>query len=127
MTKKKRTLSSGDVILLDFPGVKSTKRRPAVVLSSSLYHRERPDVIIGIITSQLSSATSHTDYVLADWDKARLWRPSAFRSFLITVPKTAIISRVGRLSRKDWIAVTNRQIGRASCRERVEISVVAVS
>ena len=108
MTKKKRLLRSGDVILLDFHGVNLTKRRPAVVLSSSMYHRERPDVIVGIITSQLASATARSDYVLADWREAHLWRPSAFRSFLITVPKTAIIKRVGRLSRRDWTEVTHR-------------------
>lgn len=43
---------SGDVISVDFPGVKGIKRRPAVIVSSSVYHENRPDVIIGLITSQ---------------------------------------------------------------------------
>jgi mRNA interferase MazF len=31
-------LNAGDVIVVDFPGVTGIKRRPAVVLSSELYH-----------------------------------------------------------------------------------------
>lgn len=50
-------LRPGDVVLLDYPGVKQTKRRPAVVLSSHLYHQHRPDVIAGLITSQVDVAT----------------------------------------------------------------------
>ena len=62
-------LSAGDVVLLDFPGVKQTKRRLAVILSSPLYHDHRPDVIAGLITSQVDAASSPTDYVLRDWAK----------------------------------------------------------
>lgn len=52
----------GDVVWIDFPGVVQTKRRPAVVLSSSIYHATRPDLIIGLITSQTSKASSTTDF-----------------------------------------------------------------
>ena len=31
-------IEPADIVLVDFPGVNVTKRRPAVVLSSSLYH-----------------------------------------------------------------------------------------
>ncbi|HEV8370724.1 MAG TPA: type II toxin-antitoxin system PemK/MazF family toxin [Pyrinomonadaceae bacterium] len=108
MKHKRRNPETGEVILLDFPGVTVTKRRPAVIVSSSLYHRERPDVIVGLMTSQLGSASSLTDYVLEDWQHSRLWRPSAFRSFLITVSKSAITGRLGKLSSKDWSAVVQR-------------------
>ncbi|WNN92036.1 type II toxin-antitoxin system PemK/MazF family toxin [Gloeocapsopsis dulcis] len=37
---------------VDFPGVTGIKRRPAVVLSSDTYHANRPDVIVGLITTQ---------------------------------------------------------------------------
>jgi len=42
----------GDVVTVDFPGVTGVKRRPAVVLSSHEYHAIRPDIILGLITSQ---------------------------------------------------------------------------
>src|SRR5947209_17880359 len=95
-------------MLLDFPGVVRTKRRPAVVVSSDLYHRQRPDVIVGLITSQTTPAVSATDYLLQDWRSARLHKSSAFRAFLVTIPASAIVQRIGKLSRRDWQAVRER-------------------
>ena len=54
----------GDVVTVDFPGVTGVKRRPAVVLSSAVYHASRPDVVVGLITSQTTTALGPTDYVL---------------------------------------------------------------
>ena len=73
--------SPGDLVTADFPGVIGIKRRPAVVISTADYHTHRPDVILGIITTQIASATTPTDYVLRDWSIAGLNRPSAFPSF----------------------------------------------
>lgn len=65
--RRSQTLASaGDVIVADFPGVTGVKRRPAVLLSLDAYHAARPDVIIGLITSQTTTAASSTDYVLRD-------------------------------------------------------------
>src|SRR5215204_3016970 len=98
MKNRDISLEPGDVVILDFPGVQQTKRRPAVIVSAHLYHRERPDVIVGLITSQINAATAATDYQLQDWARARLIQPSAFRSFLVTLPRSAIKGRVGKLS-----------------------------
>lgn len=97
-------LSAGDVVTIDFPGVTGVKRRPAVVLSSGVYHAERPDIIVGLITSQ-SIAPGPTDCLLQDWASAGLRVPSTFRSFLVTLPPSAHPARVGRLSERDWKAV----------------------
>jgi len=105
MSQRKKSLESGDVVLLDFPGIQKTKRRPAVVVSSSLYHRQRTDIIVGLITSQIGAATAATDHLLQDWALARLRQPSAYRTFLVTVPRSAISSRIGKLSRRDWTSV----------------------
>lgn len=45
----------GDLVLVPFPFTdqSTTKRRPAVVVSSAAYHRERPDLVILAVTSQL--------------------------------------------------------------------------
>lgn len=45
------TYSAGDIVTVDFPGITGIKRRPAVVLSSEVYHSLRPDVIVGLITT----------------------------------------------------------------------------
>ena len=77
----------GDVIVIDFPGVAGVKRRPTVVVSSPAYHAARPDVVVGLITSQ-TTAIGPTDYVLQDWAQAGLRVPSVFRSFFSTLPST---------------------------------------
>lgn len=43
----------GDVVLVPFPFTdqSAVKKRPAVVISSDAYHRERPDLIIMAITT----------------------------------------------------------------------------
>ena len=61
----------GDLVVLDFPGVMGVKRRPTVVISSPVYHASRPDVVVGLITSQ-TAAPGPTDYVLQDWSQAGL-------------------------------------------------------
>jgi mRNA interferase MazF len=108
MTQTTKLPDSGEIVIVDFPGVTGTKRRPAVVLSSPAYHAARPDVILGVITTQVDSANTATDYTLHDWKAAGLRKPSAFRVFVVTVPRSAITARVGRLSKADWQAVRER-------------------
>ncbi len=93
--------SPGDILTVDFPGVRGIKRRPAVVLSSAEYHAIRPDVIIGLITSQ-KKGLGVTDYVLQDWQAAGLRAESVFRSFIVTLPRSANLVVIGRLSARDW-------------------------
>jgi mRNA interferase MazF len=100
--------SAGNVVIVDFPGVTGIKRRPAVVLSSNTYHATRPDVIIGLITSQTTDATAPTDFLLQDWAAVGPRLPSAFRSFLVTPPRSAMVTRISQLSDADWQAVQLR-------------------
>lgn len=94
----------GDVIVLDFPGAVDNKRRPAVVLSTATYHLQRPDVILGLLTTQVNRATTPTDYVLLDWTTAGLHQPSAFRSYVITADNR-LLPAIGHLSERDWQGV----------------------
>jgi mRNA interferase MazF len=94
----------GDVVTVDFPGATGIKRRPAIIVSTDLYHRVRPDVILGLITSQTAKAVQPTDYVLQDWKLAGLHSPSAFRTFLATMP-TSTVTIIGHLSDRDWAGV----------------------
>jgi mRNA interferase MazF len=97
-------LRAGDIVAIDFPGAKGVKRRPAIVVSSSTYHCHRPDVIVGIVTSQIQQAATPTDYLLKDWAEEGLHRPSAFRTFLATLPATAA-TLIGHCSKQDWQGV----------------------
>ncbi len=98
------SIEPGIVITVDFPGATGIKRRPALIVSTNLYHRTRPDVIISVLTSQLAAAKQPTDYVLQDWSAAGLRLPTAFRTYLSTVPNNAVIM-IGRLSPQDWEGV----------------------
>ena len=92
--------SGGEVIWI--------KRRPAVVLSSASYHSARPDVIVGLVTSQIAKSTAPTDYILQGWQAAGLRVPSAFRAFIITLPRSAVVSTMGTLAPADWNQVVAR-------------------
>lgn len=97
-------LSPGDVIIVDFPGSTGIKRRPAVVVSTELYHAHRPDVIVGLLTTNTAAATAPTDCVLQDWSAAGLHQPSAFRSYLVTLDDGSVPA-IGRWSDRDWLSV----------------------
>ena len=101
-------LKPGDVVVANFIGAVNVKRRPAVVLSSDVYHANRPDYILGLITTQLTAAISPTDYLLQEWSSAGLRQPSAFRAFLYTCQRTDVLAHIGQLSESDWQEVRNR-------------------
>jgi mRNA interferase MazF len=101
-------IQPGAVILVDFPGVKQAKPRPAVVISSDMYHRVRADIVVALLTSKLAEATTVTDYVLQDWAAAGLHVPSAFRSFFATLTRTSIIREIGQLTDRDWLEIQSR-------------------
>ena len=101
-------MKPGEVIWVEFPGVVQNKRRPAIVLSSSTYHAHRPDVIVGLVTSQTAQATAPTDHLIQDLRAAGLRVPSAFRAFIITLPRSAILNTVGSLAPADWQEVVAR-------------------
>jgi len=70
------------------------KIRPAVVLSTELYHRYRPDVIVGLITTQRPKELVPTDCELRDWRQAGLHQPSFFQ----VIPRHAVAAG----SPPDW-------------------------
>lgn len=98
-------VKAGDIVVVDFPGAQGIKRRPTIVVSSDVYHQSRPDVIVGLLTSQVASATNPTDYLLQDWHVAGLQKPSAFRSFFATLPRTSITATIGQTSDRDRQAI----------------------
>jgi mRNA interferase MazF len=77
-------LEPGCVVVAELAGARVTKFRPAVVVSSNLYHRQRLDTIAGILTTQQPRPEAETDYLLLDWEQAGLRAPSWFRLYLIT-------------------------------------------
>jgi hypothetical protein len=55
-----------------FAGAMVTKVRPAVIIASDSYLRERPDVLVGVLTTKIPPRPASTDYLLKDWQIAGL-------------------------------------------------------
>jgi len=93
----------GDVILVPFPFTdqSTTKQRPAVVISSSSYNSQRPDLILLAITSQVRATLSFGEALVADWQAAKLIKPSVFKPLITTIEQALVIKRLGRLSTND--------------------------
>ena len=97
-------MKPGDVVIGAFPGAETTKVRPAVVLSTEIYHRHRPDVIVALITTQRPRELAPTDCELRDWQQAGLHQPSFFRLFPVALPQREV-RLIGSLSESDWASV----------------------
>lgn len=89
------------------PGAVETKVRPAIVIASETYLAERPDVIVGILTTKIPSPLASTDYLLRDWQTAGLRAQSYFRAYILTLHQSNVTA-VGRLSSEDWNQVKER-------------------
>jgi mRNA interferase MazF len=92
----------GDVVLVPFPFTdqSTSKKRPAVVVSSQHYNAERPDVVVMAVTSQLRPE-NRFDIPLQDWQQARLLKPSVVKPVIATIEQGLVIRQLGKLSEKD--------------------------
>jgi len=95
--------SFGDVVLVPFPFTDQTtaKRRPAVVISSDGYHRQRPDLILMAVTSQQRPAASLGEASLLHWSEAGLLKPSLLKPVITTVQRELVIKKIGTLHAED--------------------------
>ena len=99
-----------DVVLVPFPfsDLSTTKVRPAVVVSSALYHATEPDLLLAALTSKVATATGPFDYLLSDWRTAGLRYPSALKPVLFTLDPARVIYRIGALTSADLAQVDQR-------------------
>jgi mRNA interferase MazF len=97
----------GDVVLVTFPFTSQTgkKQRPAAVISSSAYHRQRPDVILLAITSQVRPKLGFGEALVQDWQAAGLLKPSVLKPVLLTAEKTIVRKTLGKLQTADQQAL----------------------
>ena len=91
----------GDVVVCDFQGVQGVKRRPAVVVSTDVYHANCADVVTAELTTQMMKARQPTSYVVQDWSAAGLRQPSVFRCYFSMAFQTHVLL-IGRLTDRDW-------------------------
>lgn len=95
--------SFGDVVLVPFPFTDQTgsKKRPAVIVSSSRYQRERPDLILVPITSQNPNPARFGDVPVTGTQAAGLLMPGVVKPVLLTIEAKLVIKALGRLSDDD--------------------------
>lgn len=103
----------GDVVLVGFvfSDESGRKVRPALVISSSAYHRARREVIVAAITSNVRRRL-FADHLLTDWKAAGLLFPSLATAIVRTVKRTMIDRKLGSLTTADLQAV-ERELRRA--------------
>lgn len=93
----------GAVVLVPFPFTDqtTTKKRPAVVVSSSAYHEARPDLIFLAITGQLQGPLGIGEADIAHWQRAGLYKASRFKPLLATIERRLVLRELGRLEESD--------------------------
>lgn len=94
-------MKPGDVVVGLLEGAVQTKVRPAVVIASTTYLAERPDVLVGILTTRPPKLPASTDCFLQDWQAAGLRAESHFRAYVLTVHRSEL-TIIGHLSERDW-------------------------
>lgn len=93
----------GDIVLVPFPFTDQStiKQRPAVIISSAAYQRERLDLIILAVTSQVRPAATVGEVQVRDWKQAGLLKPSVMKPVIATIERRLVRKRLGKLSAED--------------------------
>ena len=82
----------GDIVLVPFPFTDQTasKKRPAVVISTSAYNSVKPDLIIMAVTSQFRPVAAFGEVWLDRWQAAGLLKPSAVKPVIATLEQSLV-------------------------------------
>jgi mRNA interferase MazF len=93
----------GEIVLVPFPFTdqSGSKRRPAVIVSSAAYNRERIDLVIMAVTSQIRPSGGFGEVFVAGWQAAGLLKPSAIKPVLTTIERGLVMRRLGQLIEQD--------------------------
>jgi mRNA interferase MazF len=99
----------GDVILVPFPFTdgSSSKKRPAIVISSDSYDRSKPDIILIAVTSQVNTVLQFGEALVTEWSAAGLLKSSVIKPVIATVEKNIVIRKLGKLEASDLEALEN--------------------
>ena len=98
-----------DVVVVPFPFVDKSfsKRRPALVISSSWFNSQHEQIVLSMITTARHSKWI-SDVALIDFELANLVIGSTVRFKLFTLEKSLIIRQIGHLSSVDEASVTSQ-------------------
>jgi mRNA interferase MazF len=96
----------GDIVLTKviFSEGHGVKKRPALVVSSQKYHKNRQEVIIAAITSNIYRSLIG-DTRIKQWEEAGLLFPLTVTGIFQTIKRGMIEKRLGTLSKEDFQGV----------------------
>ena len=99
------TFDALDVVVVPFPFTdrETSKRRPALVVSSADFNDAHEQSILAMITSV--DALWASDVAIRDWQGAGLNVPCKVRFKLFTIDDVLIVRKIGSLSARDGRAV----------------------
>ena len=99
----------GDIVLTPYPytDLSSSKARPAVIVSGTLYGHEQPDLLLAALTTNIS-ANDSLDYVLQDWQSSGLRFPTAFKPVIATLDPSLLVFTIGQMTPRDLAEVETR-------------------
>lgn len=97
----------GDIVLVPFPFTDqtTTKKRPAVIISSNNYNNASPDIVIMAITSQTEKTFRIGECMIRKWEEAGLLKPSSIKPAISTIEQKLVLKKLGRLSSEDLDAM----------------------
>ena len=92
-----------DVVLVPFPFTDqtNTKKRSAVVVSSTVYNSTPHDLIVIAVTSQVRTPLAVGEVDVVDWKKAGLLKVSVIKPVLTTIERQLVLKKLGRLEQTD--------------------------
>jgi len=101
----------GEVVLVPFPFTdqSGTKKRPAVIVSSSAYNTARRDLVIMAITSEVGRPLCFGEARVAEWQAAGLIKPSVFKPILTTIEQCLVVRTLGTLTTADQRAARSHR------------------
>jgi mRNA interferase MazF len=101
----------GDVVLVPFPfsDQTATKKRPAIVISSSAYNEVSQDTVILAVTSRIEKGSEIGECPIQDWKDAGLLKPSAIKPAISTITQALVLKKLGSLSARD-LSSTDRAL-----------------
>ena len=92
-----------DIVVVKFPFASSLKykARPAVIVSSDIYNKNKRDTLLILAISSSKENKLNFEIDIQKWEEAGLLKPSIFKSSIATVEKDFIIAKLDRLHNSD--------------------------
>lgn len=105
------TIKQGDIVVLDIPfsDFSETKKRPTLVISSTKYNNQSPDIVVAGITSQRSDSSFHVTLSQNDLIEGKIKLDSSIKTdHPVTAHKKIIERRIWSVSSKKMDEVKSK-------------------